>query len=284
MDGSLNQQQILNAMLVMLPISNTRPGVPNYRSGQYGLAEDIISDALSLFSSQEVPPTSSDLYAPYVATNYADIAIRLSTSPLSLFGPEIVALFSKAIIENDDDPCVNQYNQGIGRYDKLCDALDENDLREVVGDADFNIDICHSLTDELVSYRNVPDEFDPSFVTIFNITEASHLASAFFCGARVADLVSKNPFHTPALAAGCSDRKDKWKIGHKSKFWCKWARKNGRTEISKRCARKKLYKHCPKTCNWLCFSSQLHPPVLIGTTDWQSVNISIYKDKVIEIL
>ena len=47
------------------------------------------------------------------------------------------------INENDDDPCVNKYNQGIGVYDKICDALIQNDLRDVVASADFNIDIWH---------------------------------------------------------------------------------------------------------------------------------------------
>ena len=52
--------QVLIVMLVGLPMSNTRPGVANYENGQYALAEDVITDALSLFSSQSVPSPDID--------------------------------------------------------------------------------------------------------------------------------------------------------------------------------------------------------------------------------
>jgi len=139
---------------------------------------------------------------------------KITTSPLSLFGPEAIGLLFAAIQENDDGPCANKYNHGIGVYDKLCDALDENALREAVSSADFKIGICHSLTDELLSYRNVPDKFDPSFVTTFNITEATHDASALFCGVRALDLISENPFNKPRLCKPgkkCEKKKKKKK-------------------------------------------------------------------------
>ena len=78
---------------------------------------------------------------------YLSVSIALEL-PGRIQNP-VVDLLKTAIQEGDDDPCVNKYDEDCGKIDKICEALNENDLTETVGKVRFNIDICHSLTGEL---------------------------------------------------------------------------------------------------------------------------------------
>ena len=201
-DGNLNSTlQILNILLVGLSMSNTREDVANYGSGQYLVAEGIVDDAITVFSDPSLPSAVLDPagFSAGVAAISPLIVSTMMTNPLELYGAAIINLFSTALLENDNDPCVNKYEEGVGLYDKACDALDENDLTTVVEQADYNIDICHSLTDELASYNNVPDNFDPSYVTVFTLESGTHSGSNLPCGARIIDKLAETHLKNPKL-------------------------------------------------------------------------------------
>ena len=193
--------QIINVLLVGLSISNTREDVVNFGSGQYAVSQDIIHDALTVFQDDTLPSVffNPDGFNQGLLGISPTIAIRLALEPLSLFANTTIDLFSTAFYENDNDPCVNKSQEGVGVFDKLCEALDANDLTKVVEEADYMIDLCHSLTDELASYRNVPTMFDPSFVTIFNLTDSSHGGSNLPCGGRIMAKLAETPLRTPKL-------------------------------------------------------------------------------------
>ena len=206
-----NPLQVLNVVLVGLSLSNTREDVANYGSGQYAVSQDIVDDAVTFFSDQTVPSAffDPDGFIAALIAKYPLLAYKLAWDPLSLFTDTIINLFSTALNENDDDPCINKYEEGDGVFAKLCDALDENDLTKVVEEADYMIDICHSLTDELASYRNVPVVFDPSYVTIFNITDATHAGSNLPCGARIIVKLAETPLENPKLKKTKKPKKPK---------------------------------------------------------------------------
>mmetsp|Transcript_13304 Transcript_13304/g.19393 ORF Transcript_13304/g.19393 Transcript_13304/m.19393 type:complete len:136 (+) Transcript_13304:233-640(+) len=54
--------------------------------------------------------------------------------------------------------------------DKMCDALDENDLTCIMFEADFPIEMCHSEEDALVPIENIPDD---SFLK-YRLTSGQH--------------------------------------------------------------------------------------------------------------
>ena len=212
LSGNLSQAlQVLNVLLVGLAYSNTREDVPNYGSGQYVVSQDVLDDAVTIFSDTSFPSAFLDPngYSAAMAATAPMLAYKFSTDPLSLFNDVMINFFSTAIIENDDDPCVNKYEEGVGIYDKLCDALDENDLTKVVEEADYMIDLCHSLTDELASFKNVPDTFNPTYVTVFNITGFSHGGSNLPCGARIISKLAENPLRNPKLKKTKKPKKPK---------------------------------------------------------------------------
>ena len=202
LSGNLNSVlQVLQVLIVGMSISNTREDVVNFGSGQYAVSQDIIHDAVTVFQDDTLPSAVFDpagFNAGFIERSPL-IAYKLSSDPLSLFSDTIVGLFSTAFFENDNDPCVNKSQEGVGLFDKLCEALDTMDLTKVVEKADYMIDFCHSLTDEFVSYRNLPTMFDPSFVTILNLTDTSHTGSNLPCGARIVAKLAETPLRTPKL-------------------------------------------------------------------------------------
>jgi len=64
--------------------------------------------------------------------------------------------------------------------DKICDALDDNDLTDIVLKADYAIELCHSPEDELVAFENVPD----TSLLKYEVT-GGHGAASFPCSAKL---------------------------------------------------------------------------------------------------
>jgi len=148
--GNTNIFSHLCAALVALSLSSTRPGVANYNTGQDGLAGDV-DLWQALFQDDGAPSTvlSPVSYLDYIFTNYAQV-VNLD----NYLSPIVTDLFQNALEEGDTDPCDEPT---IGVNDKLCEALLENDLTDIVLNAKYDIDICHSFEDYLVVIENVPE-------------------------------------------------------------------------------------------------------------------------------
>ena len=96
---------------------------------------------------------NASAYFGYLFQNYLSVL----SEPLAL-SDDLVQFFTNALIEEDVDPCVNNPTGAIAlNVDKICEALDDNDLTDIVVKADYAIELCHSSEDELVAFENVPD-------------------------------------------------------------------------------------------------------------------------------
>jgi len=142
--GKATPDSLLNGALSGLPLSSTRPGVANFMQGQDALAGNR-SLWLELFTDDEIP--RGDLN--YLLENHGEV-INLQ----SFFSDAMFDLFSNALNENDDNPCATAT---IGVNDKLCEALKDQDLTDIVVNADYDIDLCHSTADNLVVIENIPE-------------------------------------------------------------------------------------------------------------------------------
>ena len=97
-----------------------------------------------------------------------------------------------ALAKNDTDPCLNNPNLDSLGMDKICETLDENDLTNVVLEADYPIDLCHSKTDFLITIENVPDRS----ALKFELDGVDHSGATFICNAK---LFGSNDIEKPTL-------------------------------------------------------------------------------------
>ena len=96
---------------------------------------------------------NASAYFGYLFQNY----VSFFTVPI-VVSDDLVQFFTNALIAEDFDPCVNNSAGAIAlNMDKICEALDDNDLTDIVLKADYAIELCHSSEDELVAFENVPD-------------------------------------------------------------------------------------------------------------------------------
>jgi hypothetical protein len=92
---------------------------------------------------------------------------------------EYLQFFRNAISKNVEDPCRSNYL--VGFNDKLCDALLDNDLTDILETAAFDIHLCHSTEDDLVPYNNLPDiSRNPNYLSLRNMV-GNHLQAANSC-------------------------------------------------------------------------------------------------------
>ena len=67
--------------------------------------------------------------------------------------------------------------------DKICEALDENDLTDIVLKADYAIEFCHSTEDGVVAFENVGSLPDKSLLK-YEVT-GPHGPTNFLCSAKL---------------------------------------------------------------------------------------------------
>ena len=188
-DGNSGPFDALNVALVTVSYSNTRPGAPNYNSGQSFLKPERVDKLLAMFQDLDAPSASLDPagWFSYVGTNYPENFVD------SFFFPDnFTAFYLDALAKNDTDPCLNNPNLESLGMDKICETLDENDLTNVVLEADYPIDLCHSKTDFLITIENVPDRS----ALKFELDGVDHSGATFICNAK---LFGSNDIEKPTL-------------------------------------------------------------------------------------
>lgn len=89
---------------------------------------------------------------------------------------------------NNTDPCNSEFKTD--SIDKLCEALIENDVYDIIQNIDYPVTICHSPNDDIIFYSNVPNvtmndnlmmlEDTPLIGAILKPT-GSHYESFFSC-------------------------------------------------------------------------------------------------------
>lgn len=162
--------------LAGLPLSDTRPGTANYEQGQPLLNPTYASAALALITDQNVPgvyTSGAEDYFKYVGINHSGVF-----GP-TFFSPNFLAFFLAAINTGDVDPCVSIpiSQQELGGVDKLCAALDEDDMTDVVINAPYLIELCHGEADTMIVPASVPD----STKLKYSIPGAGHSPAATHC-------------------------------------------------------------------------------------------------------
>ncbi len=134
----------------------------NFGSGQVLLEPTLVEDFQKLFTDLECPSfftsesQGQDTFE-YILTTYPAIGTAFLTQQ-SIINPNYAAFVSTAMEAGENDPCANSPQLALDfGVDKICEASDNNDLTNVVLDAPYDIELCHSADDEFVVIDNVPD-------------------------------------------------------------------------------------------------------------------------------
>ena len=174
--GKLGPFDALNVALVGLAFSNTRPGVLNYNTTESFLKVERVDKLLEMLTDVDAPPAFLDNGAKYFGANfYGFVANYLGNFlPDNQYMSDTMLSFFKTALDNgDEDPCMND---ALDLESLNMDVLKEIDLRSVMLEADYPIDLCHSKADVLIAFENVPD------VDLkYELEDASHSQSAVIC-------------------------------------------------------------------------------------------------------
>ena len=191
----------LNAALVGLPASSTRPGVANYMEGQDALAGNI-TVWLEMYTDDNSPESRNyEASLKYNLENYGEVL-----SLTNYFSDTLTELFSNALDSNDTNPCASAIP---GVNDKLCEALVDQDLTEIVLNADYDIDLCHAGNDTLVVIENIPEGFPIKHL----IMNADHYDAGTPC---LVKMFSSAEFEKPKMRKTKSWKSSKGSKGSKS--------------------------------------------------------------------
>jgi len=173
----------LNAALVALPLSSTRPGVANYMEDQDGLAGNR-AVWLELYKDDSLPLLDNDKYVDAIRDKYEEVV-----SLPNYFSDTLTELFSNALDSNDTNPCASAISDV---NDKLCEALVDQDLTDIVLNADYDIDLCHAVDDTLIVIENVPEGFPVKY----EVPDATHGSALVPC---LIKLFSSMEFEKPKM-------------------------------------------------------------------------------------
>ena len=167
------------AILLGSVYSSSNPNAANYGQGQDLLNDENRELALSWlnnpdFSKEDI---NAEMFALHERINGVDTVYRIE----DLWNPTIVNFLRDASAAGVEDPCNPDYEGYIvGENDKFCEALKQNDLIDVLEKANYDIELCHSPGDTLVTYSNMPDVSVNAFLTA-NIKAGGHEESIGFC-------------------------------------------------------------------------------------------------------
>jgi hypothetical protein len=177
-------------LLVLASFSSSYPGLANYNVGQ-----DLASDE---FLHPNDPEQNIFHWLNDTSATIDGLNQRVPDGWAHIMRKDYLQFFRNAISKNVEDPCGSNYL--VGFNDKLCDALLDNDLTDILETATFDIHLCHSTEDDLVPYNNLPDiSRNPNYLSLRN-TVGSHLQAANRCLSQVVNfLVDPFPFEEDLL-------------------------------------------------------------------------------------
>ena len=163
--------------------SSSRSDMPNFESGQDMLTREARQTMLDFLASEIPQVEAAGIEA---ANNMVPI-----DDMLAIFDPSFINFIQTALAEGDRDPCKNQPIPGIN--DLLCQALQLQDIHEVLQNASYPVRVCFSPQDEIVSIRNVPDLSGNPNVSFL---EASglHQPAGFMCNVASTQFILSSEF------------------------------------------------------------------------------------------
>ena len=152
--------------LVGAAYSSTYPELANFEEGQDMLASDARDAIVELITN---------------SASKAEVQALIPTDdPTSVFSPQLVAFSQNALVDGDSDPCNNADRVIQGVNDKICEALQDNDLTELLETTPYPVRLCHSPDDDVVSYANLPD-FDTNVLLERLDSTGNHVEAATTC-------------------------------------------------------------------------------------------------------
>ncbi len=152
--------------LVGAAYSSTYPELANFEQGQDLLASDVRDEIVELITNS--------------ASKDEIQALIPADDPTSVFSPQLVAFTQNALADGDSDPCNNAGRVIEGVNDKICEALQDNDLTELLETTPYPVRLCHSPDDDVVSYANLPD-FDTNVLLERLDSTGNHVEAATTC-------------------------------------------------------------------------------------------------------
>lgn len=148
--------------------SSTNTDLVNTGTGQDLLSEDWIDSVTNVMINDF---SSFEFAAFYPAED-----------PLVMMNPDFVTMMRIAVVDGERDACGTMAKEG--STDKLCEAMQSNDLIDILETATYPVSICHSPEDDAISYGNLPDNIDQlDNVSLFNLlpVQGDHFESSSTC-------------------------------------------------------------------------------------------------------
>jgi len=139
--------------------SSTNPNAANFGQGQDLLHDENRELALSWLNDPDL--SKLEMNAKLIDFD-ADDEYRIE----NLWNLKIVQFLRDAVEAGVEDPCDPDYEgYVVGENDKFCEALKQNDLIDVLENANYNIELCYSDEDTVATPDNMPDVSVNTFLT-----------------------------------------------------------------------------------------------------------------------
>ena len=246
--------------------SNTNPEAANYGTGEYFLNSKYIDPSnpeLNVLQWLE----EEDIDGPIINQRLLDIAAELNLDKNGKFlfeicNSEIVGLFQAALdagVVNPCSPTFSGYKEDV--HGKFCEAILENSLTDSLLKVNYPVHMCHSTSDEVVTFNNIPDiTQNPDHISIKKVT-GNHVAAGASCITDDVFYFVTNEFlsYNPPLKHKvdgcntsdntCSDSTLRFKVkknnGKILNRHCAWVKKKA---TKHRCSFESVSEMCPATC------------------------------------
>eukprot|EP00977_Amphora_coffeiformis_P016987 scaffold5383_cov222-Amphora_coffeaeformis.AAC.28 len=165
MDGTFTAARRYYVALLSSAYSDTTTDVLNYGQGQNMLNSTVRDEILDVVHSPAGQPGIN--------------ALIPESDPLSIINDTVIDDFAAALQRGEADPCVTSAVEG--ETDKICRALQDNDLVDVLEATTYPVTICHSRDDTLVSFDNIPDILANPLLNLVALNGINHLSAAGEC-------------------------------------------------------------------------------------------------------
>lgn len=151
------------ALLIGASYSSSNSDVANFNAGQDMLKSEFRDQALEWLAEKDI--TGEELDSRLAGMRTGDDFLD------SILNPVFLSFVRGAIDVGKRDICQPGYSEyKVGVHDKLCEAWIQNDVLDIVLQADYPVSICHSVNDELVPYEYVPDTSLNPYLSVVNKT------------------------------------------------------------------------------------------------------------------